>query len=182
MNSKIALRVAFMAILVIFMDGCCSIELIGSSNKTVVDGFYPTAVYQSTNGSCIALEGTLHLNRSSKAGINYRPPAGPSYLLVSEVYSGHQPFPADTSLALDRIQKFPRDFAVHSKLRQQLPSSYKKIVDLSKYPWRIEARIHHPNRAVLAFLPFTVAADAATSPFQIFAFGMLILMSHNGGC
>jgi hypothetical protein len=158
MKRKFAFHFAITVLLAIFATGCCTQSLIDKTHKETHDVFYPTAIFQSTNGNSFALEGSFHKKQLST---NYY---------------------TNGDLWLTEIKKLPSYSATNSILENNLVD-YKKLADLPDNKVGLETKRHHPNMGLLVFTPVTVAVDVATSPFQLL--GMLLIgwaMANSHGC
>lgn len=176
MNSRSSFRCLLVGMLCLLMTGCSTYLLVNRSNREADDTFVPKAVFQSTNGGDLALEGKLARYNEKPEGKKAHMHAD-SYLLLPSIAFGSGPFPTNGRAALMRIERPPPDHtAQHPKIQPSLPSGYLKICALPPEGYWLVVKKHYPDRGVLFFLPFTVALDAATFPFSWL--GGYMLWSH----
>jgi hypothetical protein len=168
---KRILHALLTSLLALLTGGCISATVVQQSKEKTTDRFFPSAVYQSTNGENLALEGTLRLDNQKTPGVRETYETN-SYLVIARTHLGVELFPTNGQPALKRIEKSLRDWEKYSTVADRLPEGYEKITNLPRHSTSIGINPHYPKRAVIALLPITVAADAATLPFQ--AIGILI--------
>ncbi|HEU6447885.1 MAG TPA: hypothetical protein VFV23_05565 [Verrucomicrobiae bacterium] len=161
MKAKIVLYFVLLAMLTSFATGCCTSKLMKDFHQTRNDYFNPSRVYASTNSNDFALE-------SSK----FNPPFA---IISQKEIASHNLSLTNTCLSLEQIKNLPPDLTKRAKLEKTLPPNYEKVADLQTNKVYIAIREHHPGRVVIVFLPFTVAVDVATAPFQLIA---ILAWSH----
>jgi hypothetical protein len=153
--------------------GCmCTSTVLRKCNKTTVDTFSPSAVYQKTNQPTVyALEGINH---------NYDLTSSRAYLIVSHdiLISWHR---TNDITSLDGLKKWQYDLSQEHaipyqtglELKRKLPPHYQKIIELPQNDISIYVGEGGPNTWMVILLPFTVVADIATFPVQV-----ILVASH----
>lgn len=179
-------RITLCCLLIVLITGCCTSSLVEHSNRKTVDTFSPVAVYQSANGDGFALEGSMQKGYADdpilrNTGSNHELPLH-SYLIVNQDFSMSEHFGTNGNHALAQIKRYSPDIARHSKLERRLPLNFEKIAELPKNQLSIGIRERHRERALLVFLPFTVATDAAALPLQGFALLVMVAYVHGMRC
>jgi hypothetical protein len=176
MKTKIILYLFAIVGLAFFATGCCTSQLLNTSRQKPVDYFRPTAVYQTTNRDSFALEG---FRANGYVAAEMREPPHKFVILSQEcLKSAH--FETNENLSLEEIYKLPSSQTHQLKIINKLPANYVKINELPYSTWQIELNEQPPQKAVLVFIPFTVAIDVATAPIQI-PFYLFIGLMMSGG-
>ena len=167
MSLKLLLQSALLLALALGASGCCTVTMWQHQPPTW-DKYAPSALYSLTNHKSIAIEATLceeHPKDGSSAGQSAAS-ATPRYFLI--------PVREDLRAGLSPTNAVPwlnqlctiRPEIRRGKPRDKLPRDYEKVADLPDSTNSLYYERHHAWRGV-ALTPLTVAADIATSPFQI---------------
>jgi len=160
------------------MSGCISGSVVSKSSEKSADTFFISSIYQSTNTQDVVLEGKV---RPRGKPWDWREPSGTNaYLAIGHEHIGPEPFPTNSLKAQDRLRKCAPAIAKYSRIETDLPAGYAKIIGWPPGGPPVDIHVSHPKRALLALLPLTIAADAATLPLQ--AIGILLLLSIRHGC
>ena len=169
MNLRMICLMAMVALLATFATGCCTTELVYTAEYTTHDKLNPSAVYQTTNHDSFALEGT-RFNDDSERGVN-----NSNHVFVLAPKANIKPLDLRTNdnLSINDINSLDSAYTKNLNTKKQLPANYQKVADLPTNNVSIVIKDRHPKRAMLVFLPVTVAVDAATSPLQIICLGLL---------
>jgi hypothetical protein len=80
---------------------------------------------------------------------------------------------SNVTLSVTDMRTLPPEYAKRLQIKTQLPSGYKKTTDLPTNNTTFVVGEHHPRRVRYVFVPFTLAADAVTSPIQIICLGVI---------
>jgi hypothetical protein len=173
MNTKIALHLTFIVANFTLMTGCCTQSLIDGTKQVTLNAFSPSAVYQSTNGDGIGLEGICRKH------FDYQPayfwhdqPGFHAYLIIPRESLVLQQSQTDRSLSLEEIKRLPPDFTRNLKPKNKLPPIYKKVADLPKNDIYLDIAPTRPSKTastvtVILIAPFTFAVDVVTFPIQL---------------
>lgn len=168
---KALFLLALLALLASGTTGCCTYLLVSSTHYKTQDTFNPSAVYETTNRDIMALEGTRYKNATDHGY------ASPSHVFVV-LPQGVLPPPilqSNVTASAGDTRTLPSDYAKGVKIKTQLPPGYAKISDFPANNTAIVVAEHHPRRIRYVFVPFTLVADAATSPIQLACLGAIWL-------
>jgi len=176
---KIVFYLALLIALATFATGCCTTSLMSKFHEKTIDDFNPSAIYQSTNNDCFALEGTIHNYLKIAAEPNYFRHLNSgvhTYLIIPQKQLQFADLANETN-TLAEIKKLSPDQTKHFKTENKLSSNFQKVADLPKNDVWIDAGEHRPNGGIIIFVPFTVAADIALIPIYL---PMIIAVGING--
>lgn len=174
MNIKILCQLAFLLALALGNSGCCTYLLVNSTHYQTQDTFNPLALYAKTNDSdTLALEGTRY-NDATEHGLTN---ASHAFVVLPRM-EGAIPFNThpDFRLSADNVQALLPTYPGYIKtlkIMARQPAAFSKVADLPPNKISLVVQEHHPRRIRYVFVPFTLAADAATSPIQLICFGYL---------
>jgi hypothetical protein len=160
---KILFVLALFVLLAFGSTGCCTYLLISSTHYETQDTFNPSALYEITNHNTIAMGGTRFKNVTDHGHAN------PGHVFVI-LPTGILPPPilqSNVTLSVSDVRTLPPDYAKEIKIKTHLPPTFAKISDCPTNNTTFVVGEHYPRRIRYIFVPFTLAADAATSPIQL---------------
>lgn len=169
MKLKILFLLALLALLAGGTTGCCTYLLVSSTHYKTQDTFNPSAIYETTNRDTIALEGTRFQNATDHQQAN----PGHVFVLLPPGELPPAILQAGATSSTGDMRTLPPDYLKKLKIKTQLPSGYEKISEIPTNNITIIVAEHHPRRVRYVFAPFTLVADAATSPVQLVCLGVI---------
>jgi hypothetical protein len=156
MKPKSILNLALTVALAPFLPGCMlSYSTVECANKTQMDTFNPSSVYQKENPRSLMLEGTRYNHDQTQVH---------AYVIIPEqvlLYYTNGDFTLQN--VKDLQEHIGTTYLKHSR---HLRSGYVKVADFPKNDVQIEMVAHHPNAYLLIFLPMTFIIDVVAFPVE----------------
>src|SRR5215469_10580097 len=161
MNLRMVVQMVIAVMLCTFGSGCCTYMLVDATKYTTRDTFNPSAVYQTTNRHCYALEGTRY-NNATEQGLSN---SNLAFVIMPKAKMVPENLRTNDTLSINDIHELSTNYTIGLKTKIKLPANYEKIADLSTNDTYITLKEHHPKRIYYVFVTATVAADIVTFPF-----------------
>ncbi len=122
------------------------------------DCFFPAAIYKSSDGS-LAVEGTLSKNRKQIH----------AYLMIPQKVLVEAHKKTNGEVSMTDINSLPPSSQKQLQLQKELPSDYRKVVDIPKGQGGMMSVNQRKTINIVAIgaLPFAFIIDAVTFPLQI---------------
>jgi hypothetical protein len=165
-----------LVVMVISLSGCCSSQLRAHCEKTVVDRFMPSALYQASNSNRMVLGGTIHkgvaLGQAFWLESDKKRRVIPVFLILpqSEIISTN-----NEGWLQNLDERWPQGTPA---VTRRLPANYSKIADLRNESRRtalIAGSTRSSYSGWMALAPLTLTVDIATSPIQLILLGLYVL-------
>ena len=177
MNPRTALNAIILLGLALLATGCCTGMLVDYSKKSTRDTFLPRTLYQETNHTRLAIEGTLFKHVPQEKA--YTGKGLPQCLMLPDNNPLSLPAEGKEWQWLHDNRESLCKLAKGSTLQDTIPPNYERVaVFKDTYGSIPMPHTERKHTAAMACAPLTVAADVVTLPLQLIGWGIWLLLGH----